>query len=41
MKTRDECRKVTNTSMYRDRMGKVNVVVTFLWGWHDCGKVPS
>lgn len=27
--------------MYRDRMSEVSVVVTFLWGWHDYGKVPS
>lgn len=36
-----ECRKVTNTSMYRNRMGQVSVVMTFLWGWQDYRKVPS
>jgi len=41
MKTRDECMKVTNINMYRDRMSKVSVVVTFLWRWHNCGKIPS
>lgn len=29
MKTRDEHRKVTNTSMYKDRMSEVSAGLTF------------
>lgn len=29
MKTREECRKVTNISMYKDNMSKVSAGLTF------------
>lgn len=41
LKTMDVWRKVTNTSMYRDRMSKVSVIVTFLLAWHVYGNVPA